>query len=149
MPKNNTPHEFKHKGHSIIIYTDRKAYYHNYPKSALAFSKRKENIIQEYLRKRFTKNFADAYAFLDKDVNEIVLLFHYRADLKLILSYVSHELGHLIIGGYKTNPPYHKKFFHKHEAKADHYEQFVLLAWEISLKINNYLIHDLNPEGRK
>jgi len=41
-----------------------------------------------------------------------------------LFSTVSHELGHLIEGGFKKNPPH--KYFNKHEAKAEHYENFAL-----------------------
>jgi hypothetical protein len=49
-----------------------------------------------------------------------------------LLSTVSHELGHLIEGGYKKNPPLNKRYDRQHEKKADHYEIFVMDAYYLT-----------------
>ena len=52
-----------------------------------------------------------------------------------LLSTVSHELGHLIEGGFKKNPPDKNRYFNKHEEKAEHYENFTLNAYKLTCLI--------------
>lgn len=56
-------------------------------------------------------------------------------DFDELLSTVAHELGHIVEGGYKKNPPQKPRYDNKHEDKANHYEQFVMLARSITKNI--------------
>lgn len=49
-----------------------------------------------------------------------------------LLSTVSHEIGHLITGGFETNPPLDEKYDDLHEEKAEHYETFALDSYNIA-----------------
>jgi hypothetical protein len=52
-----------------------------------------------------------------------------------LFSTVSHELGHLIEGGFRKNPPNKNRYFNRHEKKANHYEQFCVKAYTLTSKI--------------
>lgn len=52
-----------------------------------------------------------------------------------LLSTVGHELGHLVEGGFKKNPPDKTRYFNRHEQKAEHYENFVLDSYKLTNRI--------------
>lgn len=37
---------------------------------------------------------------------------------------IAHEVGHIIEGGFKKNPPQKRRYDKKHEVKANHYEDY-------------------------
>jgi hypothetical protein len=49
-----------------------------------------------------------------------------------LLGTVSHEMGHLVEGGFKKNPPNKIRYFKRHEVKAEHYENFALNAYKLT-----------------
>ena len=49
-----------------------------------------------------------------------------------LLSTIAHELGHLVEGGYRKNPPDKMRYDKKHEEKANHYEDFVMKAYRFT-----------------
>lgn len=53
-------------------------------------------------------------------------------EFKDLLSTVSHELGHLVEGGFKKNPPDKVRYAKRHERKAEHYELFALDALNVT-----------------
>ena len=65
--------------------------------------------------------------------NEIAIYVREDCSFTELLSTVAHELGHLIEGGFKKNPPEKDRYLKKHEEKAEHYEAFVLKAYKIAL----------------
>jgi hypothetical protein len=73
------------------------------------------------------------YLFVDNDI----------FDFRDLLSTVSHELGHLIEGGFKKNPPQKRRYDSRHEAKADHYENFALDAYDLSKMIHQVITKTL------
>jgi len=52
-----------------------------------------------------------------------------------LLSTVSHEMGHLIEGGFKKNPPNSNRYTSRHEQKAEHYEHFVMDCYNLTKQI--------------
>ena len=67
--------------------------------------------------------------------NFIAFYVHPKHDFDDLLATVSHELGHLITNGYTENPPDEDKYFDEHEKKAEHYENFVIDAYNLTKKI--------------
>lgn len=59
-----------------------------------------------------------------------------------LLGTVSHELGHLIEGGFKKNPPQKPRYDKRHELKAEHYSAFVVDSYELSCKIYALTFND-------
>ena len=55
---------------------------------------------------------------------------------------VAHELGHIITGGFKKNPPNKPRYAKRHEQKAEHYENFAKCLIEIC----DLIYDDLNKE---
>lgn len=49
------------------------------------------------------------------------------------------ELGHLVEGGFKKNPPNTQRYFKRHEEKAEHYANFVIDSFNITNKIFNFV----------
>lgn len=73
--------------------------------------------------------------------NKIVWIFipPFPTSYNDILLTVAHELGHIVENGFKKNPPQKQRYFHKHEQKAVHYENFVKDAIEITKLIYDEL----------
>lgn len=61
-----------------------------------------------------------------------------------LLSTCAHELGHLVEGGFRKNPPDKPRWFNRHEAKAEHYENFVLSAYRMAVSIWS-ISHNIGP----
>lgn len=70
--------------------------------------------------------------FASIDLNMISIYVGPNCEFKDLLSTTSHELGHLIEGGFKKNPPQKDRYFNKHEEKANHYENFVLDSYDLT-----------------
>lgn len=49
-----------------------------------------------------------------------------------LLETVAHELGHLVEGGFKKNPPQKRRYHRRHEEKAEHYECFVMDSFNLT-----------------
>jgi hypothetical protein len=64
--------------------------------------------------------------------NEIAIQIRNDCSFFELFSTVSHEVGHLIEGGFKKNPPDKNRYFKKHEQKAEHYEQFAIKSYRIA-----------------
>ena len=45
-------------------------------------------------------------------------------DLDEVETTIAHEVGHIIEGGFKKNPPDKPRYNKKHEVKANHYEDY-------------------------
>jgi hypothetical protein len=60
-----------------------------------------------------------------------------------LLETVSHELGHIVTGGFKYNPPSISWLYwltdNIHEKKALHYEKFTLTAYSITKELFKYI----------
>jgi hypothetical protein len=69
------------------------------------------------------------------DTKTIHIFMNLCCPFEELLSTVSHELGHLIEGGYKKNPPDKERYSNRHEDKANHYETFTMDAYKLTLKI--------------
>jgi hypothetical protein len=67
--------------------------------------------------------------------NTVYIFLDEHCDLAELLSVVAHELGHLIEGGFKKNPPNNSRYAKKHEEKANHYEKFTMNAYKLALEI--------------
>lgn len=59
-----------------------------------------------------------------------------------LLRTVSHEMGHLVTGGFKENPPQDEKYDDLHEEKAEHYESFTMDSYNIAK-----IIHENSFKG--
>lgn len=79
-----------------------------------------------------TENLPDSAGFSCIDDNEIWIYMGDDCSFEELLSTVSHELGHLVEGGFRKNPPQKRRYNKKHELKAEHYEHFVIKSYEIS-----------------
>lgn len=79
------------------------------------------------------EGFSTGFAMLEDKI--IRLYVGPNPDFEDVLSTVSHELGHLIEGGFRKNPPDKRRWFNRHEAKAEHYEDFALDAYRLT-KVN-------------
>lgn len=69
----------------------------------------------------------------------IFILIEKNCPFEDLLATVSHELGHLVEGGFKKNPPNTQRYFKRHEEKAEHYENFVIDSFNITNKIFNFV----------
>ena len=90
-------------------------------------------IIDEHCQTKKSTGFAMINA------NTIVIFSEVDCDFEDLFSNVSHELGHLIEGGFKNNPPQKPRYDKKHEEKAMHYESFALHAYRLTTKIISHL----------
>ena len=79
-----------------------------------------------------TNNLPETAGFACIETNEIWIYKSETCNFEELLSTVAHELGHLIEGGYKKNPPQKRRYDKKHELKAIHYEDFALKAYRIA-----------------
>jgi len=68
-------------------------------------------------------------------MNTIYLFKRDDCSFEDFLSTVSHELGHLVEGGFKKNPPEKERYNKKHEEKAEHYENFVMQSYYIAKEL--------------
>jgi hypothetical protein len=75
--------------------------------------------------------------FVTAEDSTVRLLIHPRCEFVDVLRLVAHETGHKIEGGFKKNPPHKNRYKKLHEDKADHYENFTVDAYEISVKVFN------------
>lgn len=64
--------------------------------------------------------------------NEIAIFKRDDCSFDDLLSTIAHELGHLIEGGFKKNPPDKDRYWKRHEQKAEHYENFTMKAYRIT-----------------
>ncbi len=84
-------------------------------------------------------NEGDSTGFCNLNTNTITLYVGHNCTFIDLLSTISHELGHLIEGGFKNNPPQKNKYFDLHEQKAEHYENFVLDSFNLTSNIFNLI----------
>lgn len=78
------------------------------------------------------KSLPNSTGFASLNPEEIFILRTSRSEFEDLLSTVAHELGHIVSGGYETNPPDNEEFADEHEKKAEHYENFVMKAYKIT-----------------
>lgn len=79
-----------------------------------------------------TTNLPKSAGFACVEDNEIWIYKGSDCSFEELLSTVAHELGHLVEGGFKKNPPNKVRYNAKHELKAIHYENFVLKSYRIA-----------------
>jgi Zn-dependent peptidase ImmA (M78 family) len=84
-----------------------------------------------------TNNLTESAGFSSIDDDEIWIFKGKNCSFEELLSTVAHELGHLIEGGYKKNPPQIKRYDSRHELKAIHYENFVIKSHRIATVLFN------------
>jgi hypothetical protein len=73
--------------------------------------------------------------FTTLDNKTIFLYVDPTCDFKDCLSTVSHEMGHIIEGGFKKNPPNSTRYNKRHEQKAEHYENFTMSCYNLTKRI--------------
>lgn len=114
------------KKYKIRVYTD-----------PTSFSKAPEKpwglIPSDAIFEEFTIDHMTGYAIAGSMI--IRLLVHPECNFRDALALVSHETGHKIEGGFKKNPPEKEKYKQRHEDKAEHYENFALDAYDISVLV--------------
>ena len=114
------------KKYKIRVYTD-----------PMSFSKAPEKpwglIPSDAIFEEFTIDHMTGYAIADSMI--IRLLVHPGCNFRDVLALVSHETGHKIEGGFKKNPPDAERYRQRHEDKAEHYENFALDAYDISVLV--------------
>lgn len=74
----------------------------------------------------------ESAGFANIETNTISIFKNKVCSFDDLLSTVAHELGHLITGGFKDNPPQKEKYDYLHEKKAEHYEQFTVDSYQIA-----------------
>lgn len=80
---------------------------------------------------------SECMGFSSIDDNELWIYKSKNCSFEELLSTVAHELGHLVEGGYKKNPPQTKRYDSRHELKAIHYENFVVKSHRIAAALFN------------
>jgi len=115
------------KKYKIRIYTDPKSFA-RMPEQPMGYLPKDAILGEEFVIEHMT-----GYV-TDKD-NTIRLLIHPKCKFSDVLKLVAHEYGHKIEGGFKKNPPYKERYFNLHEKKAEHYENFTMDAYEISVRV--------------
>ena len=126
--------KIKFKGIVVKIYFDGKSYFN----VCLILDELPENVDWksfEIVNDKGEIGHSTGYCDLDKKT--IWLCVTKGCEFSDLLSTVSHEMGHLIEGGFKKNPPTGNRYFNLHEKKAGHYENFVLDCYELTNKIMN------------
>lgn len=97
-------------------------------------------------KKQFIKHFYDlprgavldesqvpeSTGFANLQDKEIYIFKNKGCSFEDLLETVSHELGHLIEGGFKKNPPDKQRYSKRHEEKAEHYENFVINSYKLT-----------------
>lgn len=77
----------------------------------------------------------ESAGFASIDDKEIWIYKRHDCTFEDLLSTVAHELGHLVEGGFKKNPPQTNRYDKKHELKAIHYENFTVKAYRIATEL--------------
>lgn len=114
------------------------------------FNRKRDNpfdkITTDYLINLDTKEKCYSTGYCMLNTNVVTLLILPNCQFMDLLETISHELGHLIIGGYTYNPPDVEQYYAEHEKKAEHYQNFVLDAYAVTLKVIDKLkkIHPAN-----
>lgn len=77
----------------------------------------------------------DTAGFVSLEDKTIRIYVDPKVNFDDLLETVSHEMGHLVEGGFKKNPPPTFFYAKKHEEKAKHYEKFVMDCYFLTRKI--------------
>lgn len=78
-------------------------------------------------------NYADPFAWASIDDKTVYVWMPPSSSLRDWVGILGHECGHIVTGGFADNPPEHEH--EKHEEKADHYEAFTLLVFDLASRI--------------
>jgi hypothetical protein len=116
---------------SIGLYTDPESF-------ARKFYDVPENAILDM------ESLPDSAGFSELDEKQIWIYVGKLCSFEELLSTVSHEMGHIVTGGFTNNPPSDEKYDYLHEEKADHYEQFVMNSYELAKIIEENVKNETN-----
>lgn len=120
-----------HNGIKLRLYTDWVEFFslHNCPFDSEHYLSCKQELRNEKGQQCFSTGFAG----LDDKIIRVLALPN--CPFLCLFETISHELGHLIEGGFKKNPPiYDPKYNNKHEEKAEHYEKFAMNCYALTNK---------------
>jgi Zn-dependent peptidase ImmA (M78 family) len=114
------------EGQVVHFYTDVLEYVHT-------FFVIPDNVVVD------TNDIPESAGFASIDDNEIYIFASNNCSFSDLLSTVAHELGHLVEGGFKKNPPQKQRHYKTHEKKACHYEDFVVKSFRITNELMKHI----------
>lgn len=118
----NKREEFRLNNIKVLVFTDDNEFLNSYNPNY----------------KELDKNELPANGFSNLDKNTIILLWDSGYRFEDLLDVISHEYGHIIEGGFEKNPEKIRAMEDEHEEKAEHYQEFVMNSYRLSVKIFNF-----------
>jgi hypothetical protein len=126
--------EFNHKDVTIRVYTD--AYEYLTAEEAMEIPEGAE-FAGVWCEE--SQDWTNHGGFCTLDDKLIRLYIGEGTTFREILALVGHELGHIVEGGFKKNPPDKTRYSRRHEQKACHYEIFSIDVYDISMNVSDIL----------